>query len=141
MSAQKLTGWAGEVGTKVEVGPWTVLGASYYGHAIAQQYAQLLRYGDISGWGAWGQVGWNFAQHWSAWAFAGRADQHGDDPALKSPENWSISPMARFEWGALDLGAEWLHSTTTYYGADGSDRSVEITRPGNEIAVSTLLHF
>lgn len=88
-----LTGWAVEGGAKLEAGALTLRGTGYRGHSIAQQFAQLLDFGDISGWGAWVQAGWRFTGNLSVWTFYGlsrqSAETAGARAALERPKNWS----------------------------------------------------
>ncbi|MBD3244077.1 MAG: hypothetical protein GF331_26025 [Chitinivibrionales bacterium] len=130
-----LTGWAGEVGARLHAGPFTAKGAGYIGHSIAQQFAQLLEFTDVTGWGAWGQVGVEFLRFWGVWVFAGLT-QLDDDAEVKTLGNWTIVPMVRFSSGPLEIGVEWIHVRTEYRAGD---RTPE--RPGNWLGVSTLLRY
>src|SRR5439155_1223208 len=49
----------------------TLHGNFYYGKALGQHFAHIEQQGNIRGWGAWAQAGYDFDPHWSLWAHYG----------------------------------------------------------------------
>ena len=74
-SASNMMGEAVEVGGSIVIGQLTVHGNFYDGKAIGQEFAFITQnapgQGNIKGYGAWVQAGYDFTPHWSLWAFYG----------------------------------------------------------------------
>lgn len=140
----ELTGRAIEIGARLAPGPLTLHGNAYWGRAIAQQIAQLLQFGDIGGWGAWGQVGYQFTPSWSAWLFYGTDDPEDEDiralPLASAPRllNRSVAAMLRYGSGPYQIGAEWMRSTTDWRTGPTTG---DVRQEANQIALSVFFAF
>lgn len=132
------TGWAALGGLRLRDNALTLQGSGYYGHAIGQEISQIFQFGNFSGWGAWGQVGWDFTDHLGVWGFAGMSRQDENSPEVKRPENITLVPMLRFQWKPVEIGLEWMHVRTDWFESPNRSRASLI---GNQIAFSTLLHY
>lgn len=128
-----------EGGLKVQSGIITVQGNAYGGRAMGHQFANIIQFGDIGGWGAWGQLGLDFTRHVGVWGYYGVDDPNDADVRASANDrlrSWLVSPMLRFRAGPYSLGLEWLQNRTTY--AVGS---TSVQRKGNQIALSTRFDF
>jgi len=116
VAGSNLTGTAFEAGGSVAPGHLTVHGNFYYGKAIGQQFAHITQtapaQGDIRGWGAWAQAGYDFTPHWSFLAFYGLEPTgpealHTDHPTatLAPPGESRGRRAAAFPGGPLRPGA------------------------------------
>jgi hypothetical protein len=116
-----LDGTAIAFGAKYGKGPFSVHGNVYQGTAIAQQFAQITQFGDISSWGGWIQGNYQFNDLWSGHLFYG-VDDPDDDDVLASGssrvENEMIALSAQYSVGPYLFGAEWLHDTVTMGAAN-----------------------
>jgi len=99
----------------------------YYGKAIGQLFAHITQTapaeGDIRGWGAWAQAGYDFTPHWSLWGYYGLdqpdagkfAQDHptvvGGLPRQQSHEG---DVLLRFRAGRYALGLEYYRSVVRY---------------------------
>jgi hypothetical protein len=130
-----LSSWGFEAGASIQPGKFTLHGNFYYGRALGQQFAHITQFaqghGDIRGWGAWAQAGYDFTPHWSLWAFAGM-DQPDvqrfaqDNPtavALTRQLNHDYDALLRFRAGRYAVGLEYFRSVTRYNtGAANADQ-------------------
>lgn len=135
-----LDSWAVEGGARVQSGAITLHGNAYRGKAMGHQFAHVVQFGDIEGWGAWGQAGIDVTRHLSVWLYYGTDNPDDADVRASAGDrlrSWLVVPMLRFKAGPYSLGAEWLHNRTDY--VLGSVTSVE--RSGNQIALSTRFDF
>jgi hypothetical protein len=131
-----LTGWAFEGGANLISGALTLSGNAYVGRAMGHQFAHLIQFGDIGGWGAWGQAGLNLSPDWSIWAFLGTDDADDEDVVAAGDDllgSVLLVPMLRFKRGPYALGFEWLHNRTDYGEPD--------TRRGNQLLFSVRYDF
>jgi len=131
-----------EGGLRVQSGSITLQGNAYTGRAMAHQFAHIIQFGDIGGWGAWAQAGFDFTKRVGLWAFYGIDDPNDDDVRASGAGNdrlgsWLVSPMLRYKAGPYSLGLEWLHNRTKY--ASGATAIDE--RKGSQIAFSTRFDF
>lgn len=131
-----LDGWAVVAGFRVRPGRWTLLGNGYIGRAIGQLFAQILQFGDFTGRGAQGQVGYDITPRWSVWAFYGIDDPDDDDgpPRLR---NQIVSTMVRYRVRQFAVGLEWYHAITDFAVLGGPDRELN----GNQFALSVRYDF
>ena len=137
---ETLTGTALEVGARAVPGPLTLQGNFYWGKAIGQQFGAITQFGDITGWGAWGQAGYTMDNGWSVWGFYGMADPNDDDVVASGNarlKNQIINGMLRYSLANYALGLEWMHSTTTYWTA--VDPSLD--RNANQLSLSVFYSF
>ncbi len=138
-----LSGKAYEAGYKFDVAKFMLQGNVYYGRAIGQQFGNLTQFGDISGWGGWMQVGYNFTDRFSAFAFYGVDNPNDNDvrqwvSAGGRLKNWQSDVMFRYKIGPYALGLEWLHAQLDSYSAITSP---VMTTDGNQIALSVMYSF
>jgi hypothetical protein len=131
-----------EGGLRVQSGSITLQGNAYTGKAMAHQFAHIIQFGDIEGWGAWAQAGFDFTKRVGLWAFYGIDDPNDDDVRASGAGNdrlgsWLVSPMLRYKAGPYSLGLEWLYNRTKY--ASGATAVDE--RKGSQIALSTRFDF
>jgi len=140
-----------EVGFSTTRGDLAFAANGHYGKAMAHQFAQVIQFGDIKGWGAWGQLGYNLSARWSLWGFYGteRPDENditnnpvtdatGTAIALAARRFKSLltAPMLRYKSGPYALGLEWLHSDIQV-GPSANNH----TRSGNQVLLSARLDF
>jgi hypothetical protein len=148
-----LTSRALEVGFSTTRGDLAIAANGHYGKAMGHQFAQIVQFGDIKGWGAWGQVGYTVNPRWSVWGFVGteRPDEAdiGDAATTVTEANgavlavaarrfksWLVVPMIRYRSGAYALGLEWLHNETQI-GPSANNKY----RSGNQVALSARYDF
>jgi hypothetical protein len=118
VAGNNLTGSGVEAGGNVTFDKFTIHGNVYTGKAMGQQFAHITQQGNVKGWGAWVQGGYEFTPHWGGWLFYGT--DHPD--AASSPglvgnyrsKNEDISGMLRFRAGRYQLGLEYFRANTTW---------------------------
>ena len=116
-----------EVGASTTRGDLSLQANAHYGKAMGHHFAQIVQFGDIKGWGAWGQLGYNLNPRWSLWGFYGTerpdstnlannpvTDANGTAIAVPARRfsSWLFVPMLRYKPGPYSLGLEWLHNET-----------------------------
>src|SRR5437879_5494720 len=122
-----LSAWGIEGGGSINPGKFTLHGNVYYGKALGQLFAHITQNapaeGDIRGWGAWAQAGYDFTPHWSLWGYYGLdqpdagkfAQDHptvvGGLPRQQSHEG---DALLRFRAGRYALGLEYYRSVVRY---------------------------
>ena len=121
-----LTSTAFEAGARIQTGAVTMHGNVYTGRAMGHQFAHVVQFGDIKGWGAWAQAGLDLTSRWSVWLYYG-VDNPDDDDVTGSNERLSsalLVPMIRFKVGPYSTGLEWMHSRVDYRtGGDPEERT------------------
>jgi len=140
-----------EVGFTTTRGDLSIAANGHYGKAMGHQFAQVVQFGDIRGWGAWGQLGYNLSPHWSVWGFYGaelpnetdmtnnpvtEADGTAIALANRRFSSWLTAPMLRYKVGPYALGFEWLHSEVQV-GPSANNK----LRAGNQVLLSARLDF
>lgn len=138
-----------EVGVSTTRGDLAIAANGHYGKAMGHQFAQIVQFGDIKGWGAWAQLGYTLNPRWSIWGFFGTerpdstnlannavTDANGAAIAVAARRfsSWLVVPMIRYRSGAYALGLEWLHNETQV----GPGTKV---RSGNQVALSARYDF
>jgi hypothetical protein len=146
-----LTSWAGEAGFSTTRGDVSLAANAHMGRGMGHHFAQIVQFGDIKGWGAWGQVGYNLSSKWSLWGFYGTerpnatditnnavVDANGAPIALAARRfsSWLTVPMLRYKSGPYSLGLEWLHNDTQV-GPSANNK----IRSGNQVLLSTRFDF
>src|SRR6266566_2980840 len=134
-----MSAWGIEAGANIQPGKFTLHGNFYYGKALGQQFAHITQHtqghGDIRGWGAWAQAGYDFTPHWSLWAYAGM-DQPDvqrfaqDNPtagALARQLNHDYDALLRFRAGRYAVGLEYFRSVTRYNTGPASADQVALS--------------
>ena len=119
-----MTTLVGTVGMKLDTGMIVLQGNAWYGKNAGPLFGHVLQLstnpntqGDIFGYGAWGQVGFNFSKEFSVWYMLGL-----DHPLYSSVfannlavmRNMNQVGMIRYQAGNFAFGLEWLYSRTTY---------------------------
>ena len=119
-----LTSWAGVAGFSATRGDLAVAANAHVGRAMGHHFAQIVQFGDIAGWGAWGQAGYNLNARWSVWGYFGTERPDSTDlannavtdaagaaiaPATRRFSSWLWVPMIRYKSGPYAMGLEWLH--------------------------------
>ncbi len=134
-----MSAWGIEAGGNIAPGKLTVHGNFYYGKALGQQFAHITQFaqghGDIRGWGAWAQAGYDFTPHWSLWAYAGM-DQPDvqrfaqDNPtagALARQQSHDYDALLRFRAGRYAVGLEYFRAVTRYNTGPASADQVALS--------------
>lgn len=116
-----LSAFGFEAGANIQPGKFTLHGNFYYGKAIGQQFAHISQQGNIRGWGAWAQAGYDFTPHWSFWGFAGmdqpdlkRFTQDNPTGVLSRQLSHDYDALLRFRAGRYAVGLEWFRAATRY---------------------------
>jgi hypothetical protein len=117
-----------EAGGNVTSGKFSLRGNFYYGKAIGQQFGHITQQGNVRGYGAWAQVGYDFTPRWSYFLYYGidnpdeeRFAQDNAGAVLLRQENQDAAAMLRFRAGRYALGLEWLRAMTIYGVTGRSD--------------------
>ncbi|MFA6954526.1 MAG: hypothetical protein WC538_01490 [Thermoanaerobaculia bacterium] len=134
-----LDGTALEVGGKFRSGPFSLTANLYQGTAIGHIFGNITQFGDVSGWGAWTQLGYDFTKKWSGYVFYGM-DDPDDEDVLASIGNagrtkndmYALSLMYNLSRYGFDL--EYIHDTLKS-GPNGTKTD------GNQIAASFMYKF
>ncbi len=134
-----MSAWGIEAGGNIAPGKLTVHGNFYYGKALGQQFAHITQFaqghGNIRGWGAWAQAGYDFTPHWSLWAYAGM-DQPNvqrfaqDNPtagALARQQSHDYDALLRFRAGRYAVGLEYFRAVTRYNTGPASADQVALS--------------
>lgn len=134
-----LDGTAIEVGAKWRAGAFSVQGNAYQGTAVAHIFGNITQFGDVSGWGAWTQLGYDFNKRWTGYVYYG-VDDPDDEDVFESigaagrthNEMYVLSLM--YNVGRYGFNVEWLHDTLeSGLAATETD--------GNQIAASVIYKF
>ena len=130
-----------------------VQGNAYWAQAMGQQFANLTQFGDIQGYGAWAQVGFDFTPNWGVFAFYGIDNPDDEDvlaalpPRAADPatgvtartpllQNQQAAAMLRYKAGPYQLGLEYLWDVLDFRDVGGDS---DVT--GNQIALSVNYAF
>ena len=146
---ESLDGYGAEVGAKLTAGPLMVQGNAYYARAMGHQLLHITQFGDIEGFGAWAQVGYDITPSWGVYAFYGIDNPKNDDVRAAialTPEtaagafprlrNQMVAAMARYKVGPYQLGVEYLLDMLSYQDQMGVD---DVT--GSQISTSVQYAF
>ncbi len=125
VTGSNLTGTAFEAGGSIAPGHLTVHGNFYFGKAVGQLFAHINQsapaQGDIRGWGAWAQAGYDFTPHWSLLGFYGldqpdlqRFTQDHPTATLARQGSHVGDALLRFRAGRYALGLEYYRSVTQW---------------------------
>jgi hypothetical protein len=135
-----LDSWVAEGGLRVHSGVITLQGNGYTGKAMGHQFAHIIQFGDIEGWGAWAQAGIDFTRRVGVWVYYGIDNPKDQDVRASGNDrlkSWLFVPMLRFKAGPYSLGLEWLHNRTDYTLSSVTSAG----RKGNQILLSTRFDF
>lgn len=133
VETDNVTGSGVEFGGNVTYEKFTVHGNVYTGKNMGQQFAHISQQtpdaGDVKGWGAWVQGGYEFTPHWGAWLYYGLDDpKEADSPGLTGnfrSKNEDISGMLRFRAGRYQLGVEYFRANTTW-ATSGKQKATQV---------------
>lgn len=146
-----LTSQVVEIGFTTTRGDLSIAANGHVGKAMGHQFAQVVQFGDIKGWGAWAQLGYNFNPRWSIWGFCGTerpdeaditnnavTDATGAVIAVDARRfnSWLFVPMLRYRSGPYAVGLEWLHSDVQV-GPSANNK----LRSGNQVLLSARYDF
>ncbi len=146
-----LTSWVAEAGYSTTRGDLSFAGNAHYGKGMGHHFAQIVQFGDLRGWGAWAQLGYNLNPKWSVWGFYGTERPNEDDItnnavvdvngvaialAARRFSSWLFVPMLRYKSGPYAVGLEWLHNDTQV-GPSANNK----IRSGNQVLLSTRFDF
>ncbi|HVH08536.1 MAG TPA: hypothetical protein VM736_01965 [Gemmatimonadales bacterium] len=140
-----MTGTAVELGGNVAASQLSLHGNVYMGHAIGQQFGHITQNapanGDIHGWGAWAQAGYDLDPHWSAFVYYGldqpdQARLQQDHPGVSLAGFRSQShvgdALVRFRAGRYAVGLEYFRTVTRWAAGPQS---------ADQYALSMLYNF
>ena len=131
-----LTSYALEAGFNTTRGRLTLHGNAHYSRGMGHHFAQIVQFGDIQGWGAWGQLGYTLNPKWSLWAYYGTENPDDADVTAAGGtrvRSWLAVPMLRYKVGPYSMGLEWLHNETLL--ANGNNLE------GNQVLLSARYDF
>ncbi len=113
---------AGAVGAKLSMMGLTLQGAGWYGKNTGGLLGNLVQFtpatyvGDLFGWGAWGQVGFNLTNEFSAWYMIGASAlvdwAYAEANALARLRNVDNVLLVQYRDGGFAMGFEWAHFYT-----------------------------
>ena len=113
--------WVGELGGKVAVGSFSLAGNGYVGRGLGHQFAHITQQGDIRGWGAWTQAGYEFTPRWAVFVFYGQDEPDverfaRDNNGLQLARQRSRvgDALLRFQAGRYALGLEYFRAETRW---------------------------
>ncbi len=116
-----MSAWGFETGHNFTIDRFTLHGNFYVGKGLGQQFAHITQHGNVRGWGAWAQAGYEFDPHWGVWAYAGMdqpdAQQYAiDNPGLTLARQLShdYDALLRFRAGRYALGLEYFRAVTLW---------------------------
>ncbi len=124
VGGDNMSAWGFEAGGSVARAKLSLRGNVYFGKALGQQFGHITqsqRVGNIRGYGAWAQVGYDFTPRWSYFLFYGidnpdedRFAQDNAGAVLLRKENQDGSAMLRFRAGRYALGLEYFRAMTRW---------------------------
>lgn len=114
-AGDNLTSYDVEGGFSTTQGDLFLQGNAHYGRGMGHHFAQIVQFGDIVGWGAWGQLGYTLNPKWTVWGYYGT--ENPDDADVIASGNtrlrsWLTTAMLRYKVGPYAMGLEWLHNET-----------------------------
>jgi hypothetical protein len=112
--------YSANVGVRVALSDFEFRGNYYIGQNLAPLLGSILQFptsysGDLSEWGGWAQLGYNFTPELSLWALVGteQVDQQaGIRDQLTNLQNTVAQGMIRYMTGGYAVAFEWTHFHT-----------------------------
>ena len=134
-----LSSTAFEAGARLQTGALTLHGNAYTGKAMGHHFGHIVQFGDIAGWGAWGQAGFELTPRWSLWLYYGMDNPDDDDLSATGDRQSStlLVPMIRFKVGPYSTGLEVMQSKVDYRTASGGTEE----RSGTSVLYSVRYDF
>lgn len=153
-----MTTMLGEAGFKVTLGPVLLAANAWYGKNAGGVFGHIFQMqvpgaGDISGFGAWGQLGLSLTKNLSVWGFFGTDVPSEADIRVASPfgaylSNTQISAMVSYVDGPIALTLEYLRISTNQWsparpavGMMPATPDTELTTSANQIALTMAYFF
>jgi hypothetical protein len=136
----------GQVGAKATLGPVLVAANGWYGKNTGGVYGHVIQMQtpngpDVSGFGAWGQVGVSATKELSFWMFGG-IDQPNEAEAKAASfsrlQNVQIAGQVAYKDGPYALAFQLLHIRTKNYAAATASTA---TLAGNQPMVTAVYFF
>jgi hypothetical protein len=133
----------GTVGLKIDTGMLVLQGSAWWGKNTGPllgnvlQFAPPSYFGDIWGYGAWGQAGLNLSRKFSVWYTYGVDHPSYADifaAGLTRMRNNTMVGMVRYQDGGFAFGAEWMYTRTT-------TRTSVDPLTGNQISLTANYYF
>jgi hypothetical protein len=135
-----LTTLVAEAGTKLQFGPVLVAANAWWGQNAGNMLGHIIQFAragqivpaeDVTGFGAWGQIGFSLSKEVALWAFAGT-----DRPDPERAETLSLvrrhqnvyAAMLSYKDGPYGVGLEWVHWGTGTVGTTASGGVVNVNQ-------------
>jgi hypothetical protein len=138
---------SGAAGLKLSAAAFTLQGAGWYGKNTGallgnlNQFTPATYVGDLFGWGAWGQLGFNFTPELSLWYMIGSSQvldwRYAEAQALTRLRNVDNSALLQYREGGLAIGLEYVNFFTT---VRATATSHEVAR-ANQLALTGNYYF
>jgi hypothetical protein len=151
-----MTTYAIEVGAKLKFGPLLVAANGWYGQNTGGVYGHMFQMQlpdkpDVTGFGAWAQVGFSLSHEFSLWAFGG-IDRPNRAEAIAAGftrlQNIQLCGMLAYTEGPIVITLEWFNVATTNYVAGTTATATmpatapqELTFRGNQPSVTLAYMF
>jgi hypothetical protein len=139
-----------EAGFKVKIGPAIVAGNGWYGKNAGGVFGNLLQMQtadrpDVSGFGAWGQLGFSITKQLTVWGLVG-IDQPNQAQAKAAGftrlENRQTAGMIAYRDGPYAIALEFLHVSTRNVVPATAETTEAITNnEGNQPSMSVGYFF
>ena len=136
----------GALGVKASLGPFVVAANGWYGKNAGGVYGHVIQMQvpsapDVTGFGAWGQLGFSATKELSFWAFGG-IDKPNEDQAKAAfftrLQNVQVAGQVVYKDGPYALSLELLHVwTKNYVAATGATTTLE----GNQPTLTAIYFF
>lgn len=138
-SDDKLDGWIGELGAKLQIGGLLIHGSFHTADSAGQQFTTISQFGDIKSTGGWIQAGYDFTPNWGVYGFYAIDDPDDDDALLALAnaarlKNQIFSGMLRWKTGPYSLGLEYLNAKL-------ESGTAKTETKGNQVILSALYNF
>jgi hypothetical protein len=136
----------GAVGAKVSLGPFLVAANGWYGKNAGGVYGHVIQMQvpsapDVTGFGAWGQLGFSATKELSFWAFGG-IDKSNEAQAKAASftrlQNVQVAGQIAYKEGPYAVTLELVHIwTKNYAAANGTTTTLE----GNQPSLTAIYFF
>jgi hypothetical protein len=149
--------FVGEAGFKVTLGSFLVAANAWYGKNAGGLYGHIFQMQapgqpDVSGFGAWGQLGFSFADDLSLWAFGGidkPNEQEARAAAFFFLQNVQWAGMLSYAHGPVVIALEYLRITTVTSSPlataprmpAAASQASSLTSSANQLALSLNYFF
>jgi hypothetical protein len=137
--------YAGTAGIKVTAAGFTLGANGYAGRNLGPFLGALLQFpttNDVSEWGAWGELGYEFTRHLNAWVLGGTSRPNQSDIEAAGGGRVSssmVGGMIRYQEKGFALGPEYYHVMTKAITAQGAGAPSGAGAPDGEMDVNQLM--